>query len=127
MHLPEPGESAKIPGVGSTDQDLYEDVPDLVDAFDVNDDFYIQAEPQDLVHMDNNAPDPGNTDTLAGGAGNAPDVPAGVRRSTRERHKVMHWQPAMQGKKYVFAAMALVTTQWENCFSVMTATSMMLM
>ncbi len=39
VHLPEPDESAKIPGVGSTDQDLYEDVTDLVDAYDVNNDF----------------------------------------------------------------------------------------
>ncbi len=55
VHLPESDKSAEIPGVGSTDQDLYDYVPDLVDAFDVDDDFDIQAEPQDLVQEGNEA------------------------------------------------------------------------
>ena len=82
VHLPEYDESAKIPGVGSTDQDLYDNVPDLVDAFDVDDDFDIQAEPQDLVHEENNNPNPRVGDTLVDGAGYVPGVPTGVRRST---------------------------------------------
>ena len=48
VHL-ESTESAEIPGVGSTDQDPSDDVPDLADAFDVDVDFDSQANPQDLV------------------------------------------------------------------------------
>ena len=116
VHLPEYDESAEIPGVGSTDQDLYEDVPDLADAFDVDDDFDIQAEPQDLVQEGNEAPDPGMGDTLVGGTGYVPGVPTGVRRSTRENKQVKQWQPSMTGQRYVFAAMALVTTQLGQSF-----------
>ena len=58
VHLPEPDESVEIPGVGSTDQDSYEDVPDLADAFDIDVDFDSQANPQDLVHTDKDAPNP---------------------------------------------------------------------
>jgi hypothetical protein len=111
VHLPEPDESAKISGVGSTDQDLYDNVPDLVDAFGGDDDFNIQAEPQDLVQEGNKAPNPGMGDTLVGGTGYVPGVPTGVRRLTRENKQVKQWQPSMTGQRYVFAAMALVTTQ----------------
>ena len=72
--------------------------------------------------------DTGTTDAVESSVvGDTLGNPGGARRSTREHKQVMNLQPAMQGKKYVFAAMALVTTQWENRFSVMTATSMMLM
>ena len=64
VHLPEPDESVEIPGVGSTNQDPYEDVPDLADAFDVNVDFNSQANPQDLVHMDKDAFDPNVGETV---------------------------------------------------------------
>ena len=57
VHL-ESTESAKIPGVGRTDQDPSEDVPDLADAFDIDVDFNSQANPQDLVQLDNDTPDP---------------------------------------------------------------------
>jgi hypothetical protein len=71
-HLPEPDESVEIPGVGSTDQDPYEDVPDLADAFDIDVDFDSQANPQDLVHTDDDAPDPevGETLVVEPGVGN---------------------------------------------------------
>ena len=41
---------------------------------------------------------------------------AGVRRSTRERKQVKHYEPSMTGQKYAFAAMALVTTQLGQSF-----------
>jgi len=79
-HLPgvhlESTQSAEIPGVGSTDQDPSDYVPDLADAFDVNVDFDSQANPQDIVQMNNDSPVPkveiplvqlGVGDTLAGG------------------------------------------------------------
>ena len=80
VHLPEYDKSAEIPGVGNTYQDLYDNVPDLVDAFDVNDDFDIWAEPQDLVQEDNDAPDPGVGDLLVDGAGYVPGDPTGIRQ-----------------------------------------------
>ena len=52
--------------------------------------------------MDNDAPNPGVGDTLVGGAGDAPGVPTGVRRSTRESKQLKQWQPSMTGQKYVF-------------------------
>ena len=116
VHIPEYDESSEIPGVGSTDQDLYDNVPDLVDAFDVEDDFDIQAEPQDLIQEGNEAPDPGMGDTLVDGTGYVPGLPTGVRRSTRESKQFKQWQPSLTGKKYVFAAMALVTTQLGQSF-----------
>jgi len=119
VHL-ESTESAEIPGVGSTDQDPSDNVPDLADAFDVDVDFDSQANPQDLVQLDNDSPDPkveipvvelGVGDTLVDGTAEAPSVPIGVRRSTRERKQVKSYKPSMTGQKYVFAAMALTTTQ----------------
>ena len=89
VHL-ESTESAEIPGVGSTDQDPSDNVPDLADAFDIDVDFDSQANPQDIVQMDNDSPVPeveiplvelGVGDTLAGGTAEAPSVPIGVRRS----------------------------------------------
>jgi hypothetical protein len=83
VHL-ESTESAEIPGVGSTDQDPSDDVPDLADAFDVDVDFDSQANPQDLVQLDNDSPDPeveipvvelGVGDTLVVGIAEAPSVP----------------------------------------------------
>jgi hypothetical protein len=73
VHLPESDESVEIPGVGSTDQDPYEDVSDLADAFDVDVDFDSQANPQDLVHTDDDAPNPevGETLVVKPGVGNA--------------------------------------------------------
>ncbi len=44
VHL-ESTESAKIPGVRSTDQDPSDDAPDLADAFDIDVDFDSQANP----------------------------------------------------------------------------------
>ena len=73
VHLPESDESVEIPGVGSTDQDPYEDVSDLADAFDVDVDIDSQANPQDLVHTDDDAPNPevGETLVVKPGVGNA--------------------------------------------------------
>ena len=116
VHLPEPAESAEIPGVDSNDQDL--DVPDLVDANDVVIDFDSQAHYQDNVHTDNVTPDPmvetlvvepGVGDTLE--SISKSEKNAGVRRSTRERKQVTQYKPSMTGKKYAFAAMALATTE----------------
>ncbi len=122
VHL-ESTESAEIPGVGSTDQDPSDDVPDLADAFDVDVDFDSQANTQYLVRLDNDwtmIPDPevdtpvvesGVRDTLVDGTAEAPSVPIGVRRSTRERKQVTSYKPSMTGQKYAFAAMALANTQ----------------
>jgi hypothetical protein len=119
VHL-ESTKSAEIPGVGSTDQDPSDDVPDLADAFDVDVDFDSQANPQNIVQMDNDSPVPeveiplvelGVGDTLADGTAEAPSVPIGVRWSTRERKQVKSYKPSLTGQKYVFAAMALATTQ----------------
>ena len=122
-HL-ESTESAEIPGVGSTDQDPSNYVPDLANAFDVDVDFDSHANPQDLVQLDNDwtmIPDPvvdipavalGVGDTLMDGTAEVPSVQIGVsRRSTRERKQVNSYKPSMAGQKYAFAAMALATTQ----------------
>ena len=104
----------------STDQDLDANVPDFVDAFDVVVDFDSQANPQDNVHTDNVIPHPvvetllvkpGVGDTSAAVTGPAPTAPVGVRRSTREHKQAKQYEPSMTGKKYVFAAMALATTE----------------
>ena len=64
--------------------DPSDDVPDLADAFDVDVDFDSQANPQDLVQLDNDSPDPeveipvvelGVGDTLVVGIAEAPSVP----------------------------------------------------
>jgi hypothetical protein len=117
VHLPVSTASAKIPGVESFDQDPAEDVPDLADAFDVNHDFDSQADPPDLVQLDNDSPDPTVEETqvvqlgVGDGTGEPPSVPIGVRRSTRERKQVQSYKPSMTGQKYAFAAMVLATTQ----------------
>jgi hypothetical protein len=117
VHLQESTESAEIPGVGSTDQDPADDVPDLADAFDVDNDFDSPADPSDLVQLDNDSSDPAVNGApivqlgVGDGTGEPPSVPIGVRRSTRERKQVQSYKPSMTGRKYAFAAMALATTQ----------------
>jgi hypothetical protein len=117
VHLQESTESAEIPGVGSTDQDPANDVPDLADAFDVDNDFDSSADPPDLVPLDNDSPNPAVDETpvvqlgVGDGTGEPPSVPIGARRSTRERKQVQSYKPSMTGQKYAFAAMALATTQ----------------
>ena len=124
VHLPNTDVSAKIPGVGTIDQDPTPDDP-IDDDVDVGNDFGID-EPQDteeLVQNDNVAVEPvavepveadlGAVEFPVGGTGdgNVPSAPAGVRRSTRERKPVVNYKPGMTGKKYSFAAMELITTE----------------
>ncbi len=116
VHLQDNDEYVEIPGVGGTDQATYDDVPDLANAFDVNIDFDTQANPPDLVQMDNDhAPDPEVgvgpvVGPFVGGTGGTSVAPTVVRRSTRKRKQVKEYQPTMTGQKYAFATMALVYT-----------------
>jgi hypothetical protein len=43
-----------------------------------------------------------------------PAVAAGLRRSTRERHKPINYQPSMIGKRYLFATTQLGTNYLED-------------
>ena len=116
MHLPGSDESAEIPGVGTIDQDPT--TPDLIDDdVDVSIDFdsHEPQDPAETVQQDNDAfepvlgdtlgAEPGGAESLVGGTGGEPGAPAGVRRSTRERKKVVDYKPTMKGQKYTFAAM----------------------
>jgi hypothetical protein len=85
VHLPEVGESAKIPGV-YTDQEPKLPEPNI----DVEVDFNNPA-PQELPLVEVE-PIQANDD---------------VRRSTRERTKPVYYQPTMTGQKYSFATTQL--------------------
>jgi hypothetical protein len=113
VHLPESIEPAEIPGVESFNKDQAENVPDLVDAFDVDNDFDSHADPLDLVQMDDNEVEQILVDHSGVGEGTSatPSAPIAVRRSTRERKQVESYKPSMTGQKYAFASMALATTQ----------------
>ena len=120
VHLQDSDEFVKIPGVESTDQATYDDVPDLANAFDVDIDF--EANPPDPVQVDiDQAPDPKvGVGSVVGprmdGTGGMSVAPAVTRRSTRERRQVKDYQPSMTGQKYAFATMALVYTPLGKSF-----------
>ena len=106
VHLPDADGSDEIPGVDSTDQD-YTDHADV----DVGVDFDIPV-PEEPALVDT-----GTTDAeVSPPVGNTLDNPDGLRRSTRERKQVVEWKPSMQGKKYVFAALVLATTELGKSF-----------
>jgi len=51
-------------------------------------------------------------ESSVGGTGDVPSAPAGVRRSTHEHKPVVNYKLGMTRKKYAFAAMELVTTEF---------------
>ena len=106
MHIPESEESDKIPGVGSTDQD-YTDHADV----DLRIDFDSPV-PDEPALLDTGATDVVVSPPVANIQGN----PDGLRRSTRERKQVVEWKPSMQGKKYVFAALVMATSELGKLF-----------
>jgi hypothetical protein len=106
VHIPDMEGSDEIPGVDITDQD-YTDHADV----DVGVDFDSPV-PEEPTLVDT-----GTTDAVESLAvGGTPGNPGGVRRSTRERKQVMNWQPAMKGKKYVFAALELAANELGGFF-----------
>ena len=114
--FPESEESAKIPRVdGNQDYMDYMPEPELDVGHYGNQDSMPETD-LDLGHNNvdfNSTPsdemvDATNTDPVQ--VPEPPAVAAGLRRSTRERHKPTNYQPSMIGKRYSFATTQLGTT-----------------
>ena len=106
VHLPDADGSDEIPGVDSSDQD-YTDHADVDVGVDFN-----SPVPEEPALVDTGATDA----VVSPPVGNIQGNPDGVWRSTRERKQVVKWKPSMQGKKYVFAALVLATTELGKSF-----------